>query len=87
MAKYKRLVPEDEPMPQVHVIGYGMEVDARFLQQLADAGGGSHVVCGTAVNVEADVERLRLVGAFELLAERPDRRGALMVGKQPSSRG
>jgi hypothetical protein len=79
MANCRRQLP-DELVPQVHVMGYGRSVDARFLQQLASAGNGSYLVCGSAADVAADVARLQLVGAFEQLAERPDKRGALMVG-------
>ena len=64
--------------PVLHVIGYGRNVDRRFLESLAQAGNGTCVVCGTNPNATADVGRLELVGAFEQVADRPDKRAALM---------
>lgn len=79
----QRRTASEEQVPQVHVIGYGRNVDERFLQQLADAGNGSYVACRQpeSVDTSADVARLQLVSAFEQLADRPDRRGALMINQ------
>lgn len=83
MAGQRQVMPE-ALVPQLHVIGYGANVDERFIQQLSAAGNGSHMVCTNAAGTQTDMARLQLVSAFEQLADRPDRRGALMTGSRSS---
>lgn len=84
MAGQRQVMPE-ALVPQLHVIGYGADVDERFIQQLSAAGNGSHMVCTNAAGTQTDMARLQLVSAFEQLADRPDRRGALMTGSSNAS--
>jgi len=66
--------------PYVHALGYGRHINNSYLQQVANVGKGSFVACpDAAANVAADVARLQLVGAFEQLADRPDKSGLLMI--------
>ena len=57
---------EDERLT-LHMIGFGPNVDLHFVEQLADIGNGSHLVCQTG----GDVDRLDLVKAFGQLAAQP----------------
>lgn len=65
--------PEAERL-NVHVIGFGPGVDARFIQQLATIGCGSHFTCQAA----RDMDRLNLVKAFSRIAARPADQVALV---------
>ncbi|KXZ54769.1 hypothetical protein GPECTOR_4g839 [Gonium pectorale] len=58
----------------LHLLGFGSAVNELFLAQLSGIGNGSYHVC-RGVATQATVE---LVAAFGLLAEKPDRRGALL---------
>lgn len=59
-------LPEEQRLT-LHMIGFGPDVDVRFVEQLADAGSGSHLVCQTG----GDMDRLDLVKAFGQLAAQP----------------
>jgi hypothetical protein len=65
--------PEDERLT-LHMIGFGSGVDLCFVEQLADIGNGSHLVCQTG----SDVDRLDLVKAFGRLAAQPALKVSLM---------
>ena len=59
-------LPDNERMT-LHMIGFGPDVDRAFVQQLANIGNGSYLVCQTG----GDVDRLDLVKAFGQLAAQP----------------
>ena len=66
----------NQAMPlSLHTIGFGTDVDEGFLKQMANMGEGSFTMC----RGEADIGGMQLVRAFEMLAERPDRKTALMT--------
>ena len=66
-------LPEEERLA-LHMIGFGPAVDIHFVEQLADIGGGSHIVCQTG----GEVDRLDLVKAFSRLAAKPALKVSLM---------
>jgi hypothetical protein len=66
-------LPEEERLT-LHMIGFGPDVDLAFVEQLADIGNGSHLVCQTG----SDMDRLDLVKAFGRLAAQPALKVSLM---------
>jgi hypothetical protein len=59
-------LPEAEQLT-LHMIGFGPDVDEKFVEELATIGNGSHLVCQTG----GEVDRLDLVKAFSRLAAEP----------------
>lgn len=58
----------------VHVLGFGSEVNEDYIRRLASIGRGTYKVCREV----ADVGRLALVSAFNVLAEEPGKTFSLM---------
>jgi hypothetical protein len=59
-------LPEAEQLT-LHMIGFGPDVDEQFVEELANIGNGSHLVCHTG----GEMDRLDLVRAFSRLAAEP----------------
>lgn len=76
----------DEERLTLHMIGFGPAVDLQFVEQLANMGNGSHLVCQTG----GDVDRLDLVKAFGQLAAQPALKVSLLHtlrGTAPAAAG
>ena len=78
MMECEAQLPEEQRLT-LHVIGIGPHVDLPFVEELAEMGNGSHLVCQTG----GDMDRLELVKAFGHLAAQP----ALKVSLLQTLRG
>ena len=71
-AALRDVMEQEEALPEgdrlmVHVIGFGRDVNADFIEELAELENRSHVTCRAA----KDMDRLRLVHAFARIAAQP----------------
>ncbi|KAG2499720.1 hypothetical protein HYH03_002654 [Edaphochlamys debaryana] len=73
MRKEAALPPQERLV--LHLLGLGSQVNEQYLACLAAKGGGAHTVCPGGTGEEAAQQ---VLAAFGAVAERPDRRGALL---------